>query len=252
MSLEPEPSAPVSLDDPDGDQLVSALALAGSATALTSLVDAALGFLAALAFATIGGADGASITLLRGGAFGTVAATDETILRMDAHQYATGEGPCLDASNTRHWIQTDRLATEGRWPAFGPRAMEEGISSILSTPILGPAGGPHGALNLYSRCEASFAEHQRARAATYAAQGSETLALAALEVTDDQLEHRIAGSLAARRTIAQAQGVIMARRHVPQEVAAAILQRSARAGELTLLEYATGVTDSMGNTELIG
>ena len=48
--------------------------------------------------ATVGGADGVSVSLRRHG-LAPVAASDQTISDMDANQYATGEGgPCVDAS----------------------------------------------------------------------------------------------------------------------------------------------------------
>ncbi len=67
------------------------------------VVDGALRLLVALARATVGGADGVSVSLRRHGRLDTVAASDQTISDMDASQYATGEGPCVGASVTsRH------------------------------------------------------------------------------------------------------------------------------------------------------
>jgi anti-anti-sigma factor len=252
-ALRPEPrSADLAASiDLGGSEIASQLAHTTSAAAVSGVADAALALLAALASATVVGADGASVTLLRDGRFLTVASTDETILRMDGHQYETGQGPCLDAATEGTWFQTDSLAAESRWPAFSPRAMEEGIASILSTPLIG-ADGPRGALNIYSRRDAAFAERQRERAGTYASQASGILATAEREITDEQLEDRIAGSLAGRQTIARAEGIIMARRHVSEDLAAGMLLRAARTGEVTVLECATEMISSTAGAELIG
>ncbi len=144
LNLEPLSVHHLTSADRDGAELAGDLAQLTSTMALNVVVDSASGVLAALADATVGGADGASVTLLRDGTFVTVASTNETILRMDGHQYETGQGPRLDAATEGHWFQTDSLATEDRWPAFSPRALDEGIVSILSTPLMGTTGGPRG------------------------------------------------------------------------------------------------------------
>ena len=86
------------------------------------VVDGALRLVVALARVTVGGADGVSVSLRRHGRLATVAASDQTISDMDASQYATGEGPCVDASVKGRWFHAESLDIETRWPAFTPRA----------------------------------------------------------------------------------------------------------------------------------
>jgi hypothetical protein len=62
------------------------------------VVDGALRLIVELARISIRGADGVSVSLKRHGVLSTVAASDQTILAMDADQYSTGQGPCVDAS----------------------------------------------------------------------------------------------------------------------------------------------------------
>src|SRR6202023_974779 len=100
-----------------------------------AVVDGALRLLVDLALSRITLADGVSVSLLRHGRISTVAASDHTIMDMDANQYATGEGPCLDASRHGRVFYADELSGEVRWPAFTPRAMGLGISAILSSPL---------------------------------------------------------------------------------------------------------------------
>src|ERR1019366_2407692 len=80
------------------------------------VVDGALHLVVTLARATVGGADGVSVSLRRNGRLATVAATDPTILDMDAGQYATGQGPCVDASVEGRWFHIESLNDETRWP----------------------------------------------------------------------------------------------------------------------------------------
>lgn len=191
------------------------------------LVDAALRLVTALAHATVGGADGVSVSLNRHGRLSTVAASDETIAQMDRHQYATGEGPCLSAAAEGHWFHVESLADEGRWPQFIPRAIEEGIGSILSTPLM-VAARPAGALNIYARAARAFGPDGQKQAALLASQASAILAEAGFDVGDEAVAARLLGALHTRAVISQAQGVVMARHGVTAEMAFAALRQSSR------------------------
>jgi GAF domain-containing protein len=135
------------------------------------LVDAALRLVVALARATVSGADGVSVSLRRHGRLATVAASDQTISDMDRDQYATGEGPCVDASNNGRWFHVESLAHETRWPSFTPRARKLGINTILSTPLLAHSQ-PVGALNIYSRTRAAFSVKEQELASVFATEAS--------------------------------------------------------------------------------
>ncbi len=209
----------------------------GSIPASHEVIDGALRLVTALASATVEGADGVSVTLSRHGRLATVASSDDTILRMDQHQYETGEGPCLSAAADGHWFHSESLAEEDRWPEFTPLALEEGISSILSTPLMA-ADRPVGALNIYSGTERAFGTHQQELAALFATQASRILIDGGADVSDEQMQARIAGALLSRETIARAQGILMARESVTAEAAAALLHRSARTAEVTVIQQA--------------
>ncbi len=93
------------------------------------VVDGALRLIVELSHTSIGAADGVSVSLMRHGVLSTVAASDQTIMAMDAYQYATGEGPCVDASVEGHWFHAESLDAEVRWPSFtpaGPFARDQG------------------------------------------------------------------------------------------------------------------------------
>src|SRR6185312_16538081 len=105
--------------------------------------------------------------LFRYNALTTVASSDQTILDMDAEQYATGEGPCVDASVSGHWLHAESLDTETRWPSFTPRARGLGIEAILSLPLR-TFEKPVGALNVYSRTANAFETKDQATAAAFA------------------------------------------------------------------------------------
>jgi len=209
----------------------------------TDVVDGALRLVVALARATVGGADGASVSLRRHGHLATVAASDQTIADMDASQYATGEGPCVDASVNGRRFHAESLGTETRWPAFTPRAQALGINAILSSPLLAE-DRPVGALNIYSRTAMAFAPKDQELASVFAAEASLILAGAGVDVTDEQLSSRRNEALAARRVIAQAEGVIMEREGVEADDAYAMLCDCSRTSNRPFRQWAQDVVAS--------
>jgi hypothetical protein len=78
------------------------------------------------------GGDHASLTTVRAGRFTTLAATSDLPSRADQIQYATSQGPCLDAIGTADAIRVDDLSTDPRWPAFGQLTTTTlGVHSML-------------------------------------------------------------------------------------------------------------------------
>jgi len=209
----------------------------------TDVVDGALRLVVALARATVGGADGVSVSLRRHGHLATVAASDQTISDMDASQYATGEGPCVDASVDGRWFHAESLDTETRWPAFTPRAQALGINAILSSPLLAE-GRPFGALNIYSRTAMAFAPKDQELASVLAAEASLMLTSAGVDVTDEQLSSRRNEALGTRRLIAQAEGVIMEREGVEADDAYSMLCDYSRRSNRPFRERAEDVVAS--------
>jgi anti-anti-sigma factor len=203
-------------------------------------IDAALGRVVALVGATMEGADGVSVTLERDGRLATVASSNDTVMKMDIHQYETGEGPCLSAAAEGHWFHIESLADEARWPIFVPLAMDEGIASILSTPLM--AERSLGALNIYSNSERAFTGHQQEVAALFASQASAILADAGF--SHQQMGKPLADALLARQVISRAQGVLMARANIAPADAAAAIHRSARAAGVTVAHQAATIVAS--------
>jgi anti-anti-sigma factor len=209
----------------------------------SEVVDVALHLAASLARATVGGADGVSVSLRRHGHLSTVAATDQTISDMDSNQYVTGEGPCIEASVVGQSLHARSLDREVRWPAFTPRARALGINAILSTPLL-VQERPVGALNIYSLSPAAFSQRDQQLAGAFAAETSLLLSRAGAELTDDQLSVRFQGALRAREVIAQAQGVLMEREGVTKDEAYTALRRFSLRNSQPLQERAEHVVDS--------
>jgi anti-anti-sigma factor len=194
------------------------------------VVDGALSLVVELALTSIDDADGVSVSLLRHGVLSTVAASDQTIMAMDADQYATSEGPCVDASVRGHWFHAESLDTETRWPAFTPRARALGIKAILSSPLRA-AGQPVGALNIYSRTASTFKVKDQQAAATFAEKASVILGDAHIAVGDRQMAIRVQEALRSREVLSLAKGIIMEREGTDEEDAFnSLLRHSLRQG----------------------
>jgi GAF domain-containing protein len=191
----------------------------------------------------VGGADGASVSLRRHGRLATVAASDQTISDMDADQYATGEGPCVDASLKGRWFHAQSLEDEHRWPAFTPRARKLGISAILSSPLT--AGGQAvGALNIYSRAPRAFGANEQQQAAVFAREASSILTSAGAGTSDDELSSRMAEVLRSRHVISEALGVLMERDATSEGSAFTTLRRFSERSGRSLRERAEDVVAS--------
>lgn len=221
----------------------SNLAGVGSIPASNEVIDAALRLVVMLAEETVHGAHGVSVSLDRHGKLRTVAASNDTVLEMDHHQYESGEGPCVDAAAEGHEFHIDSLAGETRWPTFVPKATEQGIKSILSTPLI-PHDRPLGALNIYSDAERAFGSSEKELAQLFATQTEGLLGVAGAEVSDEQRTALITDALRSREVIALATGVLMERDGATQDEAAAGLRKAARDMGVTMRQYASDVVAS--------
>jgi anti-anti-sigma factor len=206
-------------------------------------VDGALRLVVALARALVGGADGASVSLRRHDRLTTVAASNETVLAMDADQYATGQGPCVDASTLGQRFHTDSLDSETRWPAFTPQAQALGINAIVSSPLL-VADRPVGALNIYSRTADAFTTQGQDLAALFAAEASTVLSGAEPSPGSAGRAVWLAEALGTRQVIAVAQGILMERHRVDEAGAYRALRRYSSRTSRPLRERAEDVVAS--------
>ena len=161
---------------------------------------------------------------------------------MDASQYATGEGPCIDASVAGRWFHAESLEEETRWPAFTPRAQALGIRAILSSPLM-VEDRPVGALNMYSRTAAGFGAKEQELAVVFATEASNILTDIGVAMTDE-LTGRFQGALRTRQIIAEAQGVIMERQDIGEKEAFDVMRRSSRSSDRPLRQEAIDVVDS--------
>jgi len=129
-----------------------------------------------------------------------------------------------------------------------PRAIEGGIGSILSSPLLADTGSV-GALNIYSNTERAFGPQQQEVAALIATEASNLVVQARSDVGADT---RLQGALEGREVIAQAQGVLMVVEGLSGVGAFAHLRRGSREEDVPLRQYAEAILARIGRDEPTG
>ncbi|MDP9072079.1 MAG: GAF and ANTAR domain-containing protein, partial [Actinomycetota bacterium] len=193
-------------------------------------------------------ADMAGITMLVEGRPKTAVFTDETAVDIDAAQYETGVGPCLDAFRHQEVFRIDSTDKDDRWPAFCESAASYGIKSTLSVPLVANHEGV-GALNLYSREEGAFSEDHERVAQTFAAQAGIALANAQAYWDAYQLSQNLSEAMKSRATIEQAKGILMGARRCDADEAFQILVRASQRENRKLREVAEQIVRNTAQRE---
>jgi transcriptional regulator with GAF, ATPase, and Fis domain len=189
-----------------------------------------------LAVDTVEGCDHAGVSILTGKKVDTPAASDDVPRRVDAIQYETGQGPCLDAIRDHEVFETGDLGRERRWPSFASRAQREtGITSMICFRLF-VNGDTLGALNLYSKAADAFDDESRTVGLVFAAHAAVALSSA---MHDEQLEE----ALRSRDVIGQAKGILMAREGVSADQAFEMLRRASQRLNVKLRDVAGSVVD---------
>ena len=193
-----------------------------------------------IAVSDIAGADSAGVSIgHRKGHVETPAAVGSMARRGDELQYETGEGPCLDAIWEEPTTYCADLTSDSRWPAWGPRVVEEtGAHSILSFRLF-THENIIGALNLYSGDVDGFDEADRDEGSALAAHVAVALA-AAQEISS--LGHAIDS----RTLIGQAVGIVMERFSMKGPEAFALLSRLSQTSNVKLRLVAADVVSGVG------
>lgn len=190
------------------------------------------------AASTIPGVDEASVSLTtRDHRIETLAPTDDLVLKADEQQYALGEGPCLEAALDEPIVHALDLATDERWPRYGPAAVSLGFGSQLAFQF---RADPHirGALNLYGVRPYAIQPEVYELGGMFAGQ----IALAMGWARHDETMHE---ALATRNLIGQAVGIVMERYELDPDRAFAFLIRSSQTANLKLRVVAEGVVDEV-------
>jgi hypothetical protein len=160
----------------------------------------ALHRLAAFTAGAVPGAWRCSVVLIGERAPLTVAASGPHAQAFDDLQYATGQGPGLDAARTRTLVTAHDVARDPRWPELSDCARAEGLHAVAAIP-LDVQRSWVGALSLYARRGEGIGPDLLLTAMALVGQAEVLLG-----------EHRRRAALGEGATVDRAAGVIIAQR----------------------------------------
>ena len=190
-----------------------------------------------LACEAVSSADMVGITMLVEGRPRTAVFTDDAAPQIDAAQYETGVGPCLDAFRYQQVFRIDDMEKDMQWPPFSEAAGALGIQSSLSLPLSARHEGV-GALNVYSWSRAAFSEDDVEVGLQFATHAAIVLANAQAYWDARQLGEDMAEALKSRATIEQAKGILMAAQRCSADEAFQLLVRASQRENRKLREVA--------------
>jgi GAF domain-containing protein len=124
-------------------------------------------------------------------------------------QYQTGEGPCLAATDDASVVRIDILERDSRFTRFAPGALDLGLRSVLSVPLV-TDGRSVGAMNMYSTSDNAFDDRTEEVVAPMAAYAAEVIGTSPLYAYSLDMVDGLVEDLESRALIAQATGVLMA------------------------------------------
>lgn len=172
-----------------------------------------------------------------------IASSSEAMRVVELFELQAEEGPCPDCYASGEAVNEDDLAvSHGRWPRFGPVALEAGFRSVCAMPMR-LRGTIIGALNLFRVTPGGLDEPDLVAARALA----DVATIAVLQhrvvreaqVLNEQLNH----ALNSRVVIEQAKGVLAERLGLDMEAAFSALRAYSRNHNLRLAVVASGVVD---------
>jgi hypothetical protein len=197
-------------------------------------VDEALQLVVDLSIELVRGCDLADVMLVSPSGVITPVATDPVAVLLDRAQVGSGEGPCLHvAGDGDRVVRVGDLASDLRWPVFGPRASALGVRSALSFELLFEDGRASrgGALNLYGHAREAFDDGAVRLGEVFADQCA-TVMSAAIEIEG------LHAALASRDTIGQAKGILMERFNIDGAEAFGLLKGASETRNVKLKQVA--------------
>jgi GAF domain-containing protein len=198
---------------------------------------------ASLACRALPGCDLASVTMINDGRPSTPVQTDPLAGDLDAVQYRSDDGPCLEAYSVGDVVRT-HIAETGdsvrRWRDFSTAAARAGIRSMMAVPLVANTR-PVGALNIYSRSVDAFDDVQAQTAALFSEQAAIACANAEVYWRTCTLTENLREALESRDVIGQAKGILMARRGCTPDAAFEALRRASQHRNTKLREIAEQV-----------
>ena len=170
--------------------------------------------------------------------------TDKESPEIDAAQYASGSGPCLDSWRETRVIRLDDMDIAAEeYPEFAKAAQAHGIQSTLSLPLVAGDKGV-GALNLYSRTKGGFTSDDETLGSELTAAAAIVLANSSAYLEAAQLSEQLGQAMKSRAVIEQAKGILMARSpEMSADAAFDLLRKASQRENVKLRDIAQRIVD---------
>ncbi|GAY10980.1 GAF and ANTAR domain-containing protein [Pseudonocardia sp. N23] len=130
---------------------------------------------------------------------------------LDTLQYDLDEGPGPQAIRESRTIHAAELATDPRWPRFGPRAADLGALSVLTCRLF-TGDRATAAINLYGTAPHAFTTNDEIAAAVIAAHAS-------VAIDSVRTRTQLAEAIRTRQLIGEAVGILKERHQVSSQQA---------------------------------
>jgi hypothetical protein len=165
----------------------------------------------------------------------TVAASSEKARLCDQLQYDLDQGPCLDSVRSQQTVVSNDVASDPRWPLWGPAVAEQyGVGSMLSL-LLYTHGESYGALNLYANGPQAYSSEDLIVAQSLAAH------LAVAVAGGREMDNRTI-AMVNRTVIGQAEGILMERYKITADHAFELLRDASAKTSNRVLRVAEELT----------
>jgi hypothetical protein len=171
---------------------------------------------------------------------GTLYASDDRASRMEDLQFTLGEGPCLDAYQSRHPVLVADVAIHEAWPAFARAATEAGLGAIFAFPLEAYETSL-GAFNFYRDQPGAIGDDDVAAAATFAEVGARLVLDVVAERPPGRLPLQLERMMEERRQVYQATGMVAVQLQVGVDEALSYLRTHAWAQGRPLDEVSADV-----------
>lgn len=203
-------------------------------------LDEVLGQLGSDVAEILGAAGAGAMVADDGGDLHFVATSDERLDRLEQLQIDLGEGPCLLAYQTGQPVVAADLRVDGRFPRFGPLALEVGMRAVHSFPMA-LDGTTVGALNLYTEEVSDLGPEEQRAGQSFADVATIYLLHARDRAEHEKLTAGLQKALDSRVVVEQAKGYLARHLDVSVEEAFELLRGYARPRSIKVAIVARGI-----------
>jgi len=193
---------------------------------------------------------GCSITEIEHSGYRTPVASGDLALDLDKAQYDAGTGPCMAAAYEQRHQHFDARTDAERFPGFTGAAIERGVRTSISLPLIGTARPA--AINLYATSRYAFDDERPRAVADLLARcvstlmGRPVLPVRPIDVALPATE--IEAAQARARVVTGAQTALMGRQHLSRPVAFAVLTQRSRVEGRSIFDVAHDVVEMAGGS----